>query len=123
MLTLTPQARALAAFALAVLLVQGSLLRSASAVIDLFGDTFPQDRWGVLLAGLIGIAIDVAIFLLARSAARPDGGWESHLAQAALVLALVGLVMEVLAIISGLAYPGELGRTFGFFPGVASLVG
>lgn len=120
MLTLTPQARALASFALAIMLLQGPLLRVAGSIIGLFGDSFPDGRGGTALAGLIGIAICLGVILLARSSAGPGGGWEMHVAQGALLIAAIALGLESLATVDLLIYPDGSGF-IAYFPGVASL--
>lgn len=102
MLTMTPQARALLAFTAAVLLVTGQLNRIAFAFYGVFGDALPEDETGqfVLSSLTVVLAAGVLWFAHATASAGDAAGWDVNLAQAARVLALVGVVIAVLATIS-----------------------
>ncbi|MFL6158031.1 MAG: hypothetical protein ACJ72D_18220 [Marmoricola sp.] len=109
MLTLTPQARAIAAFTLAVLVLTAQLNRATIAVVLLFGDAFPAGRSGQFLAGLILVAVALMVLLFAMTAAKGlsgglPGGWESHLAQAAVLVAAVGLGIDVVTAVAGVLH-------------------
>ena len=96
MLTMTPQARAVAAFTLAVLLVMGDLYRLVYTVYGIFGDTVPADEPGRLVVGLLAVAVAAGVLWFAHLAATSaDAGWHVNLAQAARVLALVGVAVAV----------------------------
>jgi hypothetical protein len=119
MVTLTPQARAVAAFTLSVLLVTGSLNRITYTVIGIFGDAFPQGRSGGFLAGLIATVVGIGVLALAMSAANQvSAGWEQSLAQAARVLAVIGLAIVVVTTFNSVVHDGVYG-----FPGSAFFSG
>ena len=103
MLTLTPQARSVAAFTVAVALLIGQLNRITLALVLLFGDAFPSGRSGQFLIALISIAVATAVLGAALSVARAPstGGWEMHLAQAAVVVAALGLAIAVVGGLGG----------------------
>jgi len=106
MLTLTPQARAIAAFTVAVMLVAGHLNKIALAWVLLFGDSYPDGRGGQLLTNLVLVAIAGAVTVFALSAVNAVGtstGWEAHLARAAVAVAVLGVVMAVLLGIGAVA--------------------
>ncbi|RNL60444.1 hypothetical protein EFK50_19120 [Nocardioides marmoriginsengisoli] len=105
MVTLTPQARAIAAFTLAVLLLLGSLNRISVTFIALFGDSFPMGRGGAFLAGMVATLVAGAVLALAMAAANGlTSGWELSLAQTARVLALIGFVLAVVNLVTAVAH-------------------
>jgi hypothetical protein len=118
MITVTPQARAIAAFTLAVLVVTGHLNRLAFAFYAVFGDAVPRDRSGQFILSLLTVVVAAAVLWIAHTAvvgaAGPD--WHAHLAQAARVLAVVGLAIAVFATIgvgtSGEAFYGSFSLSF-----------
>jgi hypothetical protein len=114
MITLTPQARAVAAFALAFTLLTGSLNRIAYLVLGIF-DADLSGRGGAVIAALLLVAIAAGVLLLAFKAAdaQPDG-WSTHLAQSAIVLAIVGAFIAVLTLIAA-AVQGEAFFTIGLY--------
>ena len=106
MLTLTPQARTIAAFTLAVLVVFGQLNKIAVGIVLVFGSSYPDGRAGRFLTGLIVIAIAAAVTFFAvqaSNAAQAGPGWENHLAGAAVFVAVVGLVIAVVLTIGSVA--------------------
>jgi len=114
MLTLTPQSRAIAAFTLAVLLLFGHLNRAALAVVLVFGSSYPDGRGGLFLTSAMTVAIAAAVAWFAMNTVGVVGastGWDSHLARAAVVVAVVGLVI---AIMLGI---GSVANNTGGFPG------
>lgn len=113
MVTLTPQARAVAAFTLAILLVEGTLNRITVAFVGIFGDTFPEGSTGGFVVGLFSIAVGLAVLGLAMSAANGlTSGWELNLAQAARILALIGLVIVIISTFNATVHESE----FGLYP-------
>ena len=65
MLTLTPQARAVAALVLGFLTLTGDTFRLAGAVVFVFGDIYPRDTLGQFLASLVPVAVAFAAWFLA----------------------------------------------------------
>jgi len=104
---MTSQARALAAFALAVLLVMGNLNRIAVVVYSIAGQEVTGGVSRIVLSLLI-LAIAAAVLWLANSAAAAAvaGGWEQHVGQAARLLAWVGVAIAVVTTIAALAGHG-----------------
>src|SRR4051794_39818414 len=99
MITITPQARAIAALPLSVLLILGHLNRIWLAFALLLGDSYPSGRGGQFLTALVTIAIAVAVGAYALAAVRvvePVAGWSTHVAGAAVVVAAVGILIAVL---------------------------
>lgn len=95
---MTPQARAVAAFTLAVLLLTGTLNRLPYAAFALTGADFPGGEGSRLVLGLLTVILAGGVLWLAHTAAK-DGppGWETNLAQVARLLALIGLAIAALA--------------------------
>jgi hypothetical protein len=94
MLTLTPQARAIAAFTLSVLVVTGYLNRLAFAAFMVAGGDIPGARSGRLVLSLLTVLIAAAVFWLARTALQDAApGWETSLAQVDRLVAVIGLVI------------------------------
>ena len=113
MVTLTPQARAVAAFTLSVLLLEGSLNRITVAFVGIFGDSFPQGRTGGFMVGLFAIAVALAVLGLAMSATSAlASGWELNLAQVARILALIGLVIVIINTFNATVHESQ----FGLYP-------
>ena len=104
---MTSQARALAAFALAVLLVMGNLNRLAVVVYSVASQDVSGDASRIVLSLLI-LAIAAAVLWLANNAATGAvaGGWDQHLGQAARLLALLGVAIAVVTVIAALAGHG-----------------
>jgi hypothetical protein len=99
MIIVTPQARAIAAFTLAVLLVLGDLNRIWFAFVLVVGDSYPSGHGGQLLSALAVTAIGVLVTAYALAALKATGGgatWDSHLAGAAVLVAAVGVLIIVL---------------------------
>lgn len=104
MITMTPQARAIAAFAISFALIAGYLNRISFAITMLFADALPSGRGGTFIAGLFLIAVAVAVLLFATATARGQaGGWELNLAQAAFALAVLGVAIAVITTIGAVA--------------------
>jgi len=104
---MTSQSRALAAFALAVLLVMGNLNRLAVVVYSVAGQDVSGGASRIVLSLLI-LAIAGAVLWLANSAAvgAATDGWEQHLGQAARLLAWIGVAIAVVTLIAALAGHG-----------------
>jgi hypothetical protein len=99
MITVTPQARAIAAFTLAVLLVMGNLNRIWFAFVLVLGDSYPSGRGGQFLSALVVTAIAVLVVVYAVAALNATGGdatWDAHLAGAGVLVAAVGVLIVVL---------------------------
>ena len=112
MLTLTPTARAIAAFALAFTLVTGSLDRLGSAcagVVANLSGTISARTYLVTL-DVVSLVAGVVILMLAPKPAGLDA-WVAALAQAARVLAIVGLVITAISLLSA---TGNAGLEYGF---------
>ncbi|MFL6023413.1 MAG: hypothetical protein ACJ72O_08765 [Marmoricola sp.] len=121
MLTLTPQARAIAAFTVSVLLVLGHLNKIGLAVVLVFGDSYPSGRGGAFLTSVILIAIAAAVVLFAMSAVgavASDVGWEANLARAAVAVAALGLLIAVLLGIGAVANTGGFPSNGYYNPGL-----
>ena len=122
MLTLTPQARAISAFTLAVLLVFGQLNKLALGFVLVFGSSWPDGRVGRFLTALlvIGVAGAVTFFAMQASSALEAGtAWDTHLARAAVLVAVVGLVIAIVLGIGSVAnndggVPGGYGLSLFF---------
>lgn len=104
MFTLTPQARAIAAFTIAVLMLTGQLRRITLGLVLLFGNAFPGGRSGQFLIALIMVAVATVVLVGTLSVSKTlsyprssSTGWETHLAQAAVVVAALGLGIAALA--------------------------
>ncbi|RNL81289.1 hypothetical protein EFL95_02705 [Nocardioides marmorisolisilvae] len=117
---MTPQARAIAAFTIAVLLVMGQLNRIVAAFVVAFGDSYPSGRGGAFLTSLIAVAIAGLVTFNAVSAVgllASSPGWENHLARAAVLVALIGLMIAVLTGIAAVANSsGDMPGNGGFVP-------
>jgi hypothetical protein len=99
MIIVTPQARAIAAFTLAVLLVMGELNRIWVALVLLLGDSYPSGRGGLLLSTLVVTAVAVLVTAFAVMALNDTGRgatWDAHVAGAGVLVAAVGLLIVVL---------------------------
>ena len=121
MLTLSPQGRAVAAIVLAFTLLTGSLNRIVFSVIGIFGDSFPEGRPGIVLFSIMIGIVTLAVLALARSVATTEG-WAGAIAQGAVVLALVNLLLVSLSLLGGLIQ-GEEGFATGYFGGFYGLGG
>jgi uncharacterized membrane protein len=103
MITLTPQARAVAAFTLAVLLITGDLNRVAFAVYSAFGGDGQSGEGARLVLGLLTVVLAAGVLWLAHTSAEAgQPGWDTNLAQVARVLAVIAIVISVLATIAAL---------------------
>jgi len=104
MLALNAQSRAIAALALGFAFVTGTLNRVGTIVAgilaDLTGGISGRTEVGVL--DVVMILVGIAIFLFAGSV-RGDEGWIPGIAQAGGVLAAVGVLMNIAALIAVLA--------------------
>jgi hypothetical protein len=117
MITLTPQARAISAFTLAVLLVLGDLNKTVLGIVLLFGTSYPDGRVGQLLTNVMLIAIAAAVTWFAVTTVAAGGagtGWDSHVARAAVLVGAVGLAITVMIGIGSVANndTGVPGGTF-----------
>jgi hypothetical protein len=116
MVTMTPQARAIAAFAVSFALVAGYLNRISFAITLLFADAMPTGRGGTLIAGLFAIAVAAAVLWFTAAVARQEtAGWELHLSQAAVALAALGTAIAVMVTIGAVAH-GNAGVAGSLFP-------
>jgi hypothetical protein len=116
MITLTPQARAIAAFAVSFALVAGYLNRIGFALTLMFGDALPSGRGGTLIAGLFTIAVAAIVLWFTAMAAKQEAtGWALHLCQAAVVLAALGTGIAVIVTIGAVAH-GNAGVPGSYFP-------
>ena len=98
---MTPQARALTAFTLAVLLILGDLNRVAFAVYAAMGADAQSGEGARLVLSLLTVVLGVGVLWFAHvttQAGQP--GWETNLAQVARVLAVIGIAVSVLATIA-----------------------
>lgn len=113
MLSMTPQARALAAFTLAVLLIFGDLNRVAFAVYAAVGADVRSGDGARLVLGLLTVALAAGVLWFAHVTAEAgQPGWDTNLAQVARVLAVIGIVVSVLATISVLTNDDPWGTYF-----------
>jgi hypothetical protein len=113
MLTLTPQARALTAFTLSLLVVTGYLNRLAFAAYVVGGGDLPGGRSSRFVLSLLTIVLAAGVFWFARTATQGLApGWETSLAQAARFIAVIGVVIAVLATLGVLTNDGPF---FGAF--------
>ncbi|MCW2783914.1 MAG: hypothetical protein JWP74_431 [Marmoricola sp.] len=108
MLALSPQARAIALITLAFLLVIGGLDRLGAAVVAVFG-TDLTTRTHTQLILLVMILIGIAILLLARATSSATDGWAQAAAQAAQVLAVVGLATTTISLIASVLHNSPSG--------------
>jgi hypothetical protein len=98
---MTPQAKSLAAFSLSVLLLTGFLDRLAVAAYVATGADASGGQTGQLVLGLLNIVLAAGVLWLAHTATQTGGpGWETGLAQAARLLAVIGVAIAVLATIA-----------------------
>jgi hypothetical protein len=101
MVTMTPQARAIAAFTLAVLLITGDLIRLAAALYAASGADFPGGDGGRFALGILMVVLAAGVLWFAHSTAEGGpAGWETNLAQVARILAAIAVVVAVLATIA-----------------------
>jgi hypothetical protein len=123
MITITPQARAIAALTLSVLLILGHLNKLWLGFALLLGDSYPSGRGGQFLTSLVLIAIALAVGANAVAASRASatsGGWDAHVAGAAIAVAAVGILIAVVlglgAVVngSGSIPSGVIGGSYGF---------
>jgi hypothetical protein len=114
MITMTPQARAIAAFTLGVLLIPGYLNRLAMAVYLAGGGDLPSGEGSQFVASLLTVVVAGGVLWFAHSAVAADGpGWETSLAQVGRLLAVIGLVIAVVGTIAVLTNNG--GGSWGSF--------
>lgn len=107
MFPLTPQARAISAFAISFALVAGYLNRISFAITLVFADAMPTGRGGAAIAGLLLIAVAaVTLWFATTTVGQQSAGWELHVAQAALALAALGTAIAVLTTIGAVANAG-----------------
>jgi hypothetical protein len=105
MLTMSPQARAITAFAVSFALLAGYLNRISFAVTLVFANALPSGRAGVAIAGLLLIAVAAAtLWFTTVTLGQQTAGWELHLAQAAVALAALGTTVAVLTTIGAVAH-------------------
>jgi hypothetical protein len=101
MITMTPQARAIAAFTLGALLLAGYLNRLALAAYLAVGGDLQGGEGGEFVASLLTVVVAGGVLWFAHSAVAGDGpGWETSLAQVGRLLAVIGLVVAVLATVA-----------------------
>lgn len=107
MVTMTPQARAISAFSLSVLVLLGPLNRLALAAYVLCGGDLPGGRGSEFVLSLLTVAVAGGVLWMAHVAAQSGGpGWETSLAQAARLLAVLGVVIAALATVAVLTNSG-----------------
>ena len=109
MLTLTPHAKAVATFSLGILLVMGSLNRIGIAVAQVLNEIHSgfSPKTLTTVVALVGVAIGLALLVLSNQVVtRLDEGWARSLAQAAVVLAVIGTGIALLDVIAALAGDG-----------------
>jgi hypothetical protein len=113
MITMTSQARALAAFTLAVLLITGDLNRLAFALYAATGADMDGSDGARLVLSLLMLVLAAGVLWLAHAAAEAgQPGWDTNLAQVARVLAVIGVVISVLATIAVLTNDEPFFGTF-----------
>jgi hypothetical protein len=106
MLTLTPQARAIAALALAFLLISGELYRIGNSIVAMFNNSFGQGQFAA--ASAISVVVGAGVLWFAnRAAAGATETWTVAIAQSARLLAVIGLAMAALSLASGLLQDGS----------------
>ena len=106
MLTMTPQARAIAAFTLAAMALIGWLNRLAVTTYVTFGGDLGGGEGGQLLLSLLIVVVAGGVFWFAHTTADAgDAGWETNLAQAGRVLAALAVIIAVLAVVA--VFTGE----------------
>lgn len=106
MLTLSSQARAVAAFALSFFLVSGDLNRIGSALIATFDSNLGQDQ--LAAASAVTLVVGGAVLWFARrSAAAVTETWAVALAQGASLLAVIGLGITALTLAAALLQDGQ----------------
>jgi hypothetical protein len=114
MLTLTPQARAVATFTLATLLIMGSLNRVGVALVQAIsphGNISPKSA--AVVIALVTLALGLAVLVIAsQSVTRLEPGWAHALAQAAVLLAVIGTGIAALDLVSALAGNGFRSNLF-----------
>jgi hypothetical protein len=119
MITITPQARAIAAFTLAVLLVMGELNRVWFAFVLAIGDSYPSGRGGQLLSAIAVTAIAVAVAAYAVTALNATGRgttWDAHVAGAGVLVAAVGALIVVLLGLGSVIHGSTSLPSYGFGP-------
>ncbi|MFL6107844.1 MAG: hypothetical protein ACJ72D_25920 [Marmoricola sp.] len=108
MLTLTPQARAVTTFTLSILLITGSLNRVGYAfaiAISPHGNI--SIKAVAVIIALGSTALGLAVLLIAtQTISRLEPGWTHSLAQAAVLLGVIGTVIAALELVSALAGNG-----------------
>lgn len=98
----TPTARAVAALALGVVMLLGQTSITV-AVQALLGEHF-MANWFFAGFGLAVLVQAALVALLALPAHRRGTGWETHVARASMILALVGLVIGVVTALGSLIH-------------------
>lgn len=101
MLTMTPQARAVTVFVLAVLLLTGDLSRLPVALYSAAGGDLQGGDGSRLVLSLLAVTMAAAVLWFSHVTAQAgQPGWDTNLAQVARVLALIGIVVSVLGTIA-----------------------
>ena len=111
MLTLSPQARAIAAFALAVLLVMGELNKIGNTLITAIDSNLGQDQLKAAAAVSFVVALAV-LWFTTRASATPGETWTDALAQSARLLAVIGVLITALGLLSALLHDTPMGYYF-----------
>lgn len=94
---MTPQARSIAAFSLAVLLLTGHLNRLAIAAYVVTGADLSDGDVPRLVMSLLTLVVAAAALWFAHTAAETAPvGWEANLAQAGRLLAAIGVAIGLL---------------------------
>ena len=115
MITMTPQARAIAAFTLATLLITRFLNRLAFAAYVVVGGNLPGGRSGQFVLSLLTVVVAAGVLWFAHHAAEAGGpGWETNLAQVGRLLSVIALVIAVIATIAVLTN-NSAGSFYGSF--------
>lgn len=105
----TAEARALVAFVLATALVTGLISQIALPLGSLLSGTIGGNTTA-LFAALLAL-ISGVVFLFARGTGVPDQ-WSGHLGQAAALLALIAVGLNLLKLVAALVNDGMLGSQF-----------
>ncbi len=114
MITTTLQARSVLVFTLAILALVGWLNRIAFAVYVMFGGNLSGGDAGRLVLSLLTVAVAGGVLWLAHTVAEAGGaGWETGLAQAARVLAMIAVLITVMGTIA--VFTNDRTEFFGTF--------
>ena len=102
---LTPQARSIAMFTVSVALLLGQLNRITLGIVLFLGEGLPKGRDGQFVITVLQLAVAGTVLAFALVVARAGvAGWPGDLAQAAVIVAGLGLAIAAVVGFGGVVH-------------------